>query len=399
MQEFHYVAQDDDGRRYNGSLKAETRDLALKTLSERFTIVTRLETRTQSSSLGFLTGRVGGEDLLNFCETLSTMLEGGVTLKRSLDTLLGDTENQALRNVIMDLSARVGSGDSLSKAMAEHPQVFDRFFIFMVKAGEASGELPEMIRRVASYLEKMQGMADKVKSAFVYPTVVLAFAGLLVLLILTFGVPYLEGLYDGLGLELPLPTLMVAGLGRFLSEYFLVVILMGLCVVFLIRVFLRHPKGRYAVDLFKLETPVVKGLFRQLYSARFARTLALLYSSGIPLLEALELTGQSVGNVLVEKAVVSTQKELQQGSNLSDSLRSNPYFSDAAVGLVSAGEDSGTLDVMLAKVADFYDRKVNSKLTAVTSLVEPLIMIGVGIVIGGIILSLGLPFLTLASNF
>jgi len=399
MRDFHYVAQDDKGRRYTGSVKADSHDLALKALSERFAIVTRLESHSGGSSGGLFSRRIPNEDLLGFCETLSTMLDGGVTLKKALDTLLGDTENPRLRSVLMDVSSQVGTGSALSEAMAQHPQVFDDFFTQMVKAGETSGELPEMIRRVAEYKEKIEDMKDRVKSAMVYPTVVLSFAGLLVLVILAFGVPYLEELYDGLGITLPLSTQVVAAVGHFLSNYFLffLAFLMGLFLLF--RVFARSPQGRRVIDASKLRLPILRDVFQNLYTARFARTLALLYSSGVPLLDALHLTGRSIGNVLVADTVTATQDELKKGGNLSDSLRLNPYFSDSAIGLITAGEDSGNLDVMLKKVAAFYERKVNNRLDAATSIVEPLIMIAVGIIIGGIIMALGLPFLTLASNF
>jgi type IV pilus assembly protein PilC len=399
MTEFHYVAQDDEGRRFNGSLKAESKDTALKILSERYSIVTRLEHRATQSPIGLLSHRIQGEDLLGFCETLSAMLDGGITLKRALDTILGDTENKAMRNVIMDLSARVGTGDSLSSALKNHSYVFDSFFIHMVEAGESSGELPEMIKRVSGYLEKMEEMKDKVKSALTYPAVVLAFAGLLVAAILAFGVPYLQELYDGLGIELPWATRMLSAVGMFLGNNLLLLLIVAIGLLFLCRVFLRSPAGQLMLDKIKLRAPILKGVFRYLYTARFARTMALLYSSGIPLLDALELTGRSIGNSIVAETAFQTQEELRRGSNLSDSLRLNPYFSDAAIGLVSAGEESGTLDRMLLKVAVFYDRKVDNKLEAATSMVEPLIMIVVGFVIGGIILALGLPFLTLASNF
>lgn len=397
--DFHYVAQDETGRRYAGSLKADSKDEALKMVSERFAIVTRLEHRTEKSSYSPFGNRIKGEDLLGFCETLSAMLEGGVNLKSALDTLLGDTESAALRKVIMDLAARVGSGDSLSAAMSHQPDVFDSFFVNMMAAGESSGELPEMVRRVAVYLEKTEAMKDKVRAALTYPTIVLSFAGILVVVILTFGVPYLQDLYDGLGIDLPMATQVLAAIGMFLNSNIVLVCLMILGLAFLIRVYLRTPRGQYLVDRAKLGVPVVSGVFRNLYTSRFARTLALLYSSGIPVLDALELTSKSIGNQLVSRTIEETQDTLRSGGTLSDSLRSNPYFSNAAIGLVSAGEEAGQLDGMLLKVAAFYDRKVDNRLEALTSTIEPIMMIGVGMVIGGIIVALGLPFLSLASNF
>lgn len=397
--EFFYVAHDNTGKRFTGSFKAESKAEALKLLSERYEIVTRLEHRTESRSLNPFAGRVRGDDLLGFCETFAAMLEGGINLKRALDTIVGDTRNPALRNVVMDLSARVGGGDSLSQALGHHSHIFGGFFVHMVEAGESSGELPEMLRRVAAFLEKSEKMKDRVKAALTYPTVVLAFAALMVAAILAFGVPYLEELYDGLGIELPGPTKFLVSIGSFMNDQLLLLILFLFLFFWLFWRFLNNPKGRAYVDSVKLRAPLLSGLFQLLYTGRFARTLALLYSSGVPLLNALGLTARSVGNEVVAKSIAATEEDLKAGGKLSDSLRINPYFSEAAIGLIAAGEESGKLDLMLLKVADFYDRKADAKLEALTSIVEPLIMIMVGIVIGGIIVTLGLPFLTLASNF
>lgn len=399
MIEFFYVAHDSSGKRFTGSFKSESRDEALKLLSERYEIVVRLEQATQRSGFNPFEGGVRGEDVLGFCETFSAMLEGGINLKRALDTVVGDTLNPRLRNVIMDLSARVGAGDSFSQALAHHPRVFGSFFVHMVEAGESSGELPEMLRRVAAYLEKTEKMKDKVKSALAYPTVVLAFAGLMVGVILAFGVPYLQELYNGLGIELPAPTRMLVFVGNFMNEQVLLLVLSFLLLFWLSWRFLTNPKGRIVIDRVKLQLPLLSDLYRLLYTGRFARTMALLYSSGIPLLNALGLTARSVGNAVVAQSIEATEEDLKEGGRLSDSLRLNPYFSEAAIGLIAAGEESGTLDQMLLKVADFYDRKADTKLESLTSIVEPLIMVVVGIVIGGIIVALGLPFLTLASNF
>lgn len=398
MIEFFYVAHDTSGKRFTGSFKASTRDDALKLLSERYEIVVRLEQATERRGIALLR-RVKGEDLLGFCETFSAMLEGGINLKHALDTVVGDTQNPELRNVVMDVSARVGAGDSFSQALSHHPRVFGGFFTHMVEAGESSGELPEMMRRVAAYLDKSERMKDKVRSALAYPAVVLAFAGLMVGVILAFGVPYLQELYDGLGIELPGPTQMLVFVGNFMNQQVLLLVLASILAFWLGWRFLTNPEGQLMVDKAKLRIPMLSGLFRLLYTGRFARTMALLYSSGIPLLNALGLTARSVGNKVIAESIHSTEEDLKSGGRLSDSLRLNPYFSDAAIGLIAAGEESGTLDQMLLKVADFYDRKAETKIEALTSIVEPLIMVVVGIVIGGIIVCLGLPFLNLASNF
>lgn len=397
MPEFHYSARNEQGKRFAGTLEAENQTEALQALSEQYAIVTRLERKAKKSFITPIFTGVKGEDLLGFAQTLAAMLEGGITIKRALDTIYGDTESRALRMIIMDLSTQIGGGAPLSNAMAAHPLVFGQFFIKMVSAGESSGELPEMLRRVAEYVEKTEALKDKVKSALTYPVVVIIFALLLMAGILTFGIPYLKNLYDGLNMELPGPTQVMVGVGTFMNENMILFGALVLLGVYLLRSYLTHPRGARQVDYLKLHLPVLGDFFRVLYTARFARTLALLYASGVPLLNALQLTGESVGNILISETVEKTQVAIEAGESLSDCLRVNPYFLDAAIGMVAAGEESGKLDQMLRKVADFYEHKVYVKLEGLTSTIEPLIMIGVGICIAVMIMTLGLPFMNLAS--
>ena len=399
MPEFHYSARNEQGKRFAGSIEAETQTEALQSLSEQYAIVTRLERKAEKSVLTPFFSGVKGEDLLSFAQTLAAMLEGGITVKRALDTIYGDTESRALRMIIMDCSAQIAGGAPLSNAMAAHPAVFGEFFIKMVRAGESSGELPEMLRRVSEYVEKTETLKDKVKSALTYPLVVICFALLLMAAILAFGIPYLKNLYDGLNMQLPVPTQIMVNIGTFMNENLIVFSLLVIGVIYGIKVWLTNPKGARQVDYLKLHLPLLRDFHRTLYTARFARTLALLYSSGVPLLAALQLTGESVGNTLVAETVEKTQEAIEGGASLSDCLRVNPYFVDAAIGMVAAGEESGKLDHMLKKVADFYEHKVYVKLEALTSTIEPLIMIGVGICIAVMIMTLGLPFMNLASAF
>ncbi len=370
----------------------------MEILSERFAIVTRIDENTRTAWMSFATP-IKGEDLLGFSQTMAAMLDGGIPLKRALDTLYGDIENAALRLVIMDLSSQLGSGAPLSKALASHPTVFDKFFVNMVKAGESSGELPVMLNRVADYVEKTEALKDKVKSAMTYPVVVMVFAGLMVALILAFGVPYLRELYDGLGIALPMPTQVAVVIGGFMGDNLTLLIVSTLILAFGLRLVLMSEWGQSLIDQMKLTLPILDELFTLLYTARFSRTLALLYAAGVPLLEALELTGESVGNRLISAAIEKTKAAIQGGRNLSECLRENPYFLDAAIGMVAAGEESGKLERMLNKVADFYEHKFYTKIDGLASSLEPIMMVFVGIAIGGIIIVLGMPFMNLASVF
>lgn len=396
--EFQYAALDEQGHRFAGMLEAEDKTAALTLLTERYDIITRLEKRSEKFSLEPLLHPIKDVDVLNFSQTLAAMLEGGIPLKRAIDTIYHDTENRSLRGVILDVSSSLGGGSSLSEALEQHPTVFDSFFVSMVKAGQNSGELPEMLNRVSEYLEKSEQLKDQVKSALTYPIVILIFAGIVVAVILAFGVPYLRDLYDGLGLDLPASTKILVAVGGLMGDNSLLFTLTGLLVAYLAHIALRNPEVRQRIDAGKLYAPKLGFFYRTLYTARFARTLALLYSGGVPLLDSVELAGNSVGNERFARSMKIVGDDLKGGATLSTCLRKNPYFLDTAVGLISAGEESGKLDSMLARIANFYDNKVNSQLESMTSTIEPIMMIFIGIVIGGIIIALGLPFLNLAAQ-
>ncbi len=399
MPEYHYSARNEFGQRFAGSLEAQNKTEAMQLLSERFNIVTRLEEKTSTRLVNPFKPTVSGEAMLTFCQTLATMLEGGITLKRALDTMYGDTESRALRNIIIDVSSQLGTGAAFSTALESHRPVFDDFFISMVRAGEDSGELPQMLHRVATFREKTEALKDTVKSALTYPIVVLCFAALMVFLILAFGIPYLSNLYEGLGIQLPFATQVMVDFGMLLGDNILLTLIILAVGAFLFQLYLRSPLGRMTLDRMKLHAPILKDLFRLLYTARFARTLGILYSSGIPLLGALDLTANSVGNNVIAAELEKTKDGIRAGGNLADCLRYTPYFLDSAIGMVAAGEESGRLDHMLSKIADFYEHKVYTRFDTLAATIEPLMMVGVGICIGTIIITLGLPFMTLASAF
>lgn len=400
MPEFTYSARDEDGNRVQGKLEAEDRDAAMKTLSSRYAVVTQLDSTASNSKIQAflnLVAPVKGEDMLAFVSAMASMVDGGISLKRVMVILYEDIENPALRRVVSDLSSEISAGNTLSGAMDKHPAIFDRFFRAMVKAGETSGNLPEMLRRVASYIEVTEGLKNKVKSALFYPILVVIFAFLLVTAIIVFGVPYLQNIYDGLGLTLPLATRVVVTLGGVLAKHIYIFVLLGAALVYLVFRGLKNESGQIVADRLRLKLPVFSNIFRLLYTARFARTLATLYASGIPMLEALSLVSATIGNRVVAAELADVIDRVKGGEAISTCLRGSPHFSRMAVGMMSAGEEAGTLDAMLNKVADFYEMKVYAALSGLASTLEPLIMMIVGLFIGGIIIVMGLPFMNLAS--
>ena len=400
MPEFTYSARDEDGNRVQGKLEAEDRDAAMKTLSSRYAVVTQLDSAASNSRVQAflnLVAPVKGEDMLAFVSAMASMVDGGISLKRVMTILYEDIENPALRRVVSDLSSEISAGNTLSGAMDKHPGIFDRFFRAMVKAGESSGNLPEMLRRLSSHIEITEGLKNKVKSALFYPILVVMFAFLLVMAIIVFGVPYLQSIYDGLGLTLPFATRMVVTLGGVLAKHLYIFILLGVALAYLGFRALRNESGQMVADRLRLKLPIFSNIFRLLYTARFARTLATLYASGIPMLEALDLVSATIGNRVVAADLAEVIDRVKGGEAISSCLRGSPHFSRMAVGMMSAGEEAGSLDAMLNKVADFYEMKVYAALSGLASTLEPLIMMIVGLIIGGIIIVMGLPFMNLAA--
>lgn len=398
MPEFLYSARNEEGQRFSGTLEAPTRDAALAQLSERFPVVTRLEAASQEGLLSRLSfGGVKSEELLGFTYQLAAMMRAGIGLKRTLD-LGAEESGPVLRRTVQDISGRVASGSALSASMREHPRVFDRFYCSMVEAGEAGGKLPELLGRLAQHLERSETMRRKVQAALYYPLFVGAFAILVVTGIILFGVPRVETVYSGLGAQLPLPTQMLLDVSKMLvGNWYLWLGILALGG-FGMRRFLASDEGGRWFDAWKLRLPALGELFRALATARFARTFGALYMSGVPILMALELTASSIGNRVLEKAIREAAGSVQAGNDLSPALRLSGVFPSMALGMLASGEESGQLDAMLMSLADFYELQSDIRLQAVASLVEPLVMVFIGIAVGGIVIAMALPFLNIAST-
>lgn len=403
MYKFSFVVYDQDGHRTAGVMDAENRDAALKILSDKDLLVTKLSLMENTVKTGIFKGfdqhtaRVKGENLLLFTYQLGNMLNASIPLKKVMDMLTYDSEDPVLRKICLEISSGLSSGNSLSSLMSAYPKTFSKLYVSMVAAGEASGELPGILLRLAGYMEKAEYMRKKLKAALYYPTMILCFAFLMMMAILTFGIPHFKKIYDSFGGQLPLPTRILIGVGTFLSHTW--VYLLGLLLVgVLILMKIAHTEVfQFFIDRLKLRLTFIGPLLRRMYIARFARTMSTLYSSGVPVLPAMELVAGSIGNREVEKLIYGSLKELREGEAMSKALRNNKFFTQMAVSMVAAGEEAGSLDSMLAKLADFYETQVDIALQGLSGLLEPFILIGVGIFVGIIIISIGLPFLNIGA--
>ena len=393
MAQYVFTVLDDKGNRSSGTLEAPTRSLALRALTEKELIVTNLtQMRTKKENL-----RVSGEDLLLFTQELGSMVKAGILLSKALNVLASDVESASLRQVALELDSGINAGKSLSECMKEYPGVFDKLYVSLVEAGEGGGELPEILLRLAKYIEQQEILRKKIISQLYYPMMTLTFAVLVMGFILAYGIPVVMDVYKGFSTELPFLTRMILAFGGFMQNSWIWVILGLVLAGIIIWKILQTDEGAYAFDKFKLEVRIFGPLVKKLSISRFARTLGTLYGAGVPILHAMDLTAGSIGNRVMEKHLRDSLQNLSEGDSITQALNRSKIFTPMAISMMAAGEETGSLDVMLKELAEFYETQVEIALRALTSLLEPAIMIVVGLFIAVIILALALPFMQLFS--
>jgi len=400
MANFKYVAKEPSGKGLTGILEAKDRASAIDMLRKKeLIIVTVSEASTGFKfSIGALgRPRVKIDDLVVFSRQLATMVDAGIPLVGALDILSDQIENRSFGSIVMRLKADVETGSNLSDALGKHKDAFSALFVNMVKAGESSGMLDEILDRLATYLEKTSALQKKVKSALVYPAVVSTMALAITLLLLLKVIPVFKNIFAGFGAELPTPTLILLAISDALQKYF-VAFLIGLGLsIFLGARYVRTDKGALRFDTFLLKMPIFGILLRKVAISKFTRTLSTLIKSGVPILNSLEIVGKTAGNKAVEIAVENVRKNVREGENIADPLAKSRIFPSMVVRMVAVGEQSGQLEKMLSKIADFYDEQVDTAVSALTSMIEPLIIAFLGLVIGSIVICMFLPIFKITS--
>jgi type IV pilus assembly protein PilC len=340
--------------------------------------------------------KVKPKSLQIFARQLATMIEAGVSVVAALVTLEEQTDDKYLQEVIADVRSDVESGVILSKAMGRHPKVFNRLFVSMVQAGESSGTLDTVLDRVAMQIEKETQIKRRVKGAMVYPAVVLTFATLVLIFMLLFIVPVFVSVFNSLNGQLPTPTRIVMGASNILRGYWFIIFPAIGLIVFALRRFKKTEAGRQRWDTFKLKIPMKIGdVVQKIALARFSRTLSTLVAAGVDIITALEITGGTAGNWVLEKSLVTIRERVHEGVPISEPLADDPIFPPMVSQMVKIGEETGELDKMLGKVADFYEDEVDASIQSLTSIIEPILMIGVGVMVGTIVISMYLPMFKL----
>ena len=395
---FSYQARDGAGNIVNGIQDALNEDNAVTSLMSRGLMVLSLQQKAAASRQKNKVWSVKETDLVLFTRQLATMIEAGISLVQAMTALYEQCDpkrQKALRNVISDVTARVQGGETFNEAIAKHPRVFNRLFVSMVKAGEAGGLLSEILDRLAGFLESSARLRKKIKSAMTYPVIVISIAFLITTFLIVRVVPVFGEIFKDFGAKLPAPTQFLIDLSDFVRAkwYFMVLGIGG--TIFGIRAFLRSKRGSQLSDRWKLKLPVFGPLVHKICMSRFARTFAQLIRSGVPILEVLDIVGGSSGNHVVEESIESVSADVEKGDNLSVALSKKKIFPPMMLRMVAAGESTGRIDTMLEKMADFWDEEIEAILDALTSLIEPLLIVFLGVIVGGIVIAMFLPIFKL----
>lgn len=347
--------------------------------------------------LPFLAGRVNEKEVVVFCRIFSTMINAGLPLIQCLDLLAQQEQNKTFAKIIRSVKDDIEGGSSLTDALKKHPKVFDELFVNLIAAGEAGGILDVVLGRLSNYLEKALKLKRKVKSAMTYPIAVLVISVAVVALLLIKVIPVFQKMFEGSGSELPGPTAMVIAMSQFAQSYWWAILAVIFVLFIAFRQFYKTQKGRWMIDSALLRAPVLGPVFRKVAVAKFSRTMATMMSSGVPILEGLAIVSKTSGNVVVEDALLKTRQAISEGQPIAEPLAASGIFPPMVVQMIAVGEATGALDSMLNKIADFYDDEVDAAVEAMTSLLEPVMMVFLGGIVGSMIIAMYLPIFKLAS--
>lgn len=345
---------------------------------------------------GFGAKKVQTKDLVVFTRQFATMIDSGLPLVQCLEILAGQQENPTFKNVLFKVKEAVESGSTFADALGKHPQVFDQLYVNLVAAGEVGGILDTILNRLAAYIEKAMKLAKQVKGAMVYPATIMSIAVIVVGVILVFVIPTFAKMFADFGGELPGPTKLVIALSDFFKKYIIVMIVGFFVLKYAFGKYYATQKGKKVVDALALKAPIVGPLIRKVSVAKFTRTLGTMISSGVPIMDGLEIVAKTAGNKIVEEAIYRVRQAISEGKTMAEPLAESGVFPPMVVQMISVGEATGAMDAMLNKIADFYDDEVDDAVGALTSMMEPLLMVVLGTTVGGLVIAMYLPIFKLA---
>ncbi len=386
------------GGTMTGEIEAPNEAFVIAQLRRQQIVPVKIKTKSRDLSIRMpgRKGKVSRKELAVFTRQFATMIDAGLPLVQCLDILGMQQENQGFKKVILKVKEDVESGSTFADALGKHPTVFDDLFVNLVSAGEVGGILDTILARLAAYIEKAMKLAKQIKSAMVYPSTILGVALIVTVVLLLYVIPIFGDMFRDFGQELPAATLFVLALSDLTRKYFLVLVALLILLIVSLRWYYKQEGGRRKIDRLLLRFPIFGDLIRKISVARFARTLGTMVASGVPILESMDIVSKSAGNKIIEEAIVKARASISEGKTISEPLAESKVFPVMVTQMVGVGEATGALDTMLNKIADFYDDEVDASVAAMTSLLEPMLMIFLGVVIGGLVVAMYLPIFKLA---
>jgi len=406
MPEYSYIAIDANGKKIKGVMEAESsHSLASALRKKSITIISaeRREVKSASSKTGkkssffTLSKKPKTDDLVMFFRQLSTMVEAGVQLVESLNVLVEQAENAEFKHAILKVKEQVEAGDNFSKALSEHLDIFPQIAVSMIKAAEIGGNMGSILDQLATYVEDKDKIEKKIKSAMSYPKFIMIFFGCVVTAVIFLLVPKFQDIFEGFGAQLPAPTLILIAVADFVKNNLIIEIALILGIVFGFKVLKKNPKGRYFLDDLKFKIPIAGGMMKKSTLARFSKTLGTLTRNSVTLVDALGISGETVNNVVITDIIEKVKKSISGGSSMAKAMADHALFPMMMVKMVAVGEDSGALELMLGKISEFYERQFNTSIDSLTSLIEPILMIGMGVLALVVVLALYLPIFQMTS--
>ncbi|MEK6583957.1 MAG: type II secretion system F family protein [Nitrospirota bacterium] len=399
METYVWSGKTRDGKRQKGELAAKNKDEVISIMRKQNIMITSVTTRSKKLSIKLPFGsKVGDKDIAVFTRQFATMIDAGLPLVQCLDILSKQADNKTFASAINEIRQDVEAGSTYADALKKHPAVFGDLYVNMVAAGELGGILDTILNRLSKYIEKNIRLKRQVKAALFYPATIVAVAFIVIVVLLVYVIPIFAKMFTDFGGTLPAPTRMVIGASNFMRSNILIIIGILAAAIFGARKYYKTQNGRLVVDNIILKMPVFGMLARKISVANFTRTLGTLISSGVPILDGLEIVAKTSGNKVVENAIYATRQSISEGKTLSEPLETSKVFPPMVVQMIAVGETTGALDAMLSKIADFYDEEVDSTVGILTSLLEPILMIFLGIVIGFIVVAMYLPIFKMAGT-
>jgi type IV pilus assembly protein PilC len=391
MPMFEYTARSQTGQIQKGQLDVSNKDDVSAYLRKNRLILVSVREAPKQIKFSMGGPRVKTRDIVIFTRQFATMINAGLPLVQSLNILASQTENKTLADVTKTVVYDVESGNTLADAFSKHPKAFSSLYVNMVAAGEAGGILDTILLRLATFLEKNDALVRKVKGAMIYPGVIISVAAIAICILLVFVIPTFQTMFSSAGLELPLPTRVVIGMSDFLIGYWWAILGAVGAGVFALKSYYGTDAGRLQIDTLMLKAPVLGDVIRKSAVSRFTRTLGTLVSSGVSILEGLEITAKTAGNQVVHNAVMESRQSIAGGETIAAPLERSKVFPPMVISMIAVGEQTGGLDEMLSKIADFYDEEVDVAVSALLSLMEPAMIVGLGVIVGGMVIAMYLP--------